>query len=184
MSKVGLKAVEFSKAQVTVEGKTLSLKGPKGEISHTLPDGIGVKVEEKSILVRPEVDSGAEISRELRAAWGMNRAVLANKVKGVEEGFESRINIVGLGYKAIMSGKNLNFSLGYSHKIDLEIPDDVTVVVEKTGQKINVSSTDKLKLGNFCAKVKTLRPVEPYKGTGIFLEGEKIFRKAGKAKKA
>lgn len=182
MSKVGLKAIEFSKAEIKIEGKDLKLKGPKGEIAHSLPEGIVVQVDENKILVKPESES--QISRELRAAWGMNRAILANKVKGVEEGFEAKINIVGLGYKAIMNGSALNFSLGYSHKIDLEIPKEVSVNVEKTGQKINVSSIDKLELGNFCAKVKALRPVEPYKGTGIFLEGEKIFRKAGKAKKA
>lgn len=183
MSKVGLKAIVFSSAQVKIDGNEIFLKGPKGETTHSLPDGICAKIDDKSIYVRP-LDEPKSISRELKATWGMNSAILANKVRGVETGFKTNIIIVGLGYKALLAGQNLNFSLGYSHKIDLEIPVGISVEVEKTGQKMMVASIDKLELGNFCAKVKSLRPVEPYKGTGIFIEGEKILRKAGKTKKS
>ncbi len=183
MSKVGLKAIVFSSAQVKIDGSGILVKGPKGEAVHSLPDGISAKIDGKSISIRPfgELKS---IGRELKALWGMNRAILANKIQGVESGFQTNILIVGLGYKALLAGKNLNFSLGYSHKIDLAIPDGISVEVDKTGQKITAYSIDKLELGNFCAKVKALRPVEPYKGTGIFIEGERILRKAGKTKKS
>ncbi len=183
MSKVGLKAIVFSSAQVKIDGNKIFLKGPKGEATHSLPDEICAKIDDKSILVRP-VGELKDISRQLKASWGMNSAILANKVRGVESGFVTNIIIVGLGYKALLAGKNLNFSLGYSHKIDLTIPDGVVVEVDKTGQRITAASIDKLELGNFCATVKALRPVEPYKGTGIFVEGDRILRKAGKTKKS
>jgi large subunit ribosomal protein L6 len=182
MSKVGLKAIKLEKAVVNIDGRNLSIKGPKGYLEYTLPEGVVATLENSSLFVRP-VDGNSR-SRATKISWGMSRAILANKVKGVETGFETKINIVGLGYKAVLSGNNLSFSLGYSHKIDLEIPEGLLVNVSKTGQEILVNSIERLSLGNFCAKVKALRSVEPYKGTGIFLEGEKIHRKAGKAKKS
>lgn len=181
MSKIGLKVIKFEKAVIDIDGKKLSIKGPKGHLDHVLPEGIVAIIEQKVLKVRPETEVR---TRAVNIAWGMSRASLANKIKGVETGFETKINIVGLGYKAVLSGKNLNFSLGYSHKIDLEIPEGLSVNVSKTGQEILVNGIDKLEIGNFCATIKAFRPVEPYKGTGIFIEGDKIHRKAGKAKKS
>jgi large subunit ribosomal protein L6 len=114
----------------------------------------------------------------------MHRALLANKVKGAETGFEKKIKIVGLGYKAQLAGKKLTFSLGYSHKIDYELPEGVDVKLDKTGQNLVFSSSNKLLLGDVCSHIRKLRPPEPYKGTGIIVGDEVIIRKAGKTKAA
>ncbi len=116
--------------------------------------------------------------------WGLHRALLANKVKGVDTGFEKKVKIVGLGYKAQPSGKKLTFSLGYSHKVYYQLPEGVDVVVDKTGQNLVFKAADKFLLGNACDAVRALRFPEPYKGTGIIREGDVIIRKAGKAKAA
>jgi large subunit ribosomal protein L6 len=110
--------------------------------------------------------------------------LLANKVKGVETGFEKKVRIIGLGYKAQLAGKKLNFSLGYSHKIEFPLPEGVEVNVDKTGQQLVFKAADKLLLGNVCDSIRSLRPPEPYKGTGILVGDEVIIRKAGKAKAA
>ncbi len=183
MSKIGLKVVKLNKAEVSINGQQVAVKGPKGQLTYDLPEGIVAILEEDGVVVRPVKDS-KNLDRKLRAIWGTARAIIANNVRGVEDGFETKVQIVGLGYKAVLNGNRLNFSLGYSHKIDLPVPDTVSVDVSKTGQEIVVRSIDKFELGKFCSKLKALKPVEPYKGTGIFIEGEKIFRKAGKAKKA
>jgi large subunit ribosomal protein L6 len=114
--------------------------------------------------------------------WGSHRALIANKVKGVETGFTQKITIVGLGFKAQQAGPKLTFTLGYTHKIDLNLPKDVTIEIDKTGQLLTLHSADKFKLGNMCDAISSLRPPEPYKGTGVIKEGTVIIRKAGKTK--
>ena len=116
--------------------------------------------------------------------WGLNRALLANNIQGCQQEFEKAVQINGLGFKAAVSGSKVVFSLGYSHKIDFELPKEVTLEVDKTGQKLMFRSSDKEMLGQVCSKVRALRPPEPYKGTGIKLESETIARKAGKTKAA
>ncbi|MBD3231539.1 50S ribosomal protein L6 [Candidatus Dependentiae bacterium] len=180
MSKIGRRPIELTSAKVEIkkEGE-IEIKGPKASFTHKLPEEIEASLKDGKLIV-----SLKKMTKKSNELWGLHRALLANKVKGVETGFEKKVKIVGLGYKAQLSGKKLIFSLGYSHKIDFELPENVAVDVDKTGQNLIFKSSDKLALGNVCDSIRSLRPPEPYKGTGIILEGERIIRKAGKAKTA
>jgi large subunit ribosomal protein L6 len=179
MSKIGRKAIPFSSAKIEIKGNTVLINGPKAKFTHELPDIISATIEDGMLQLSIQNDT-----RENRMLWGMHRALLANKIKGAETGFEKKIKIVGLGYKAQLSGKKLVFSLGYSHKIDYELPEGVEVKVDKTGQNLVFSSSNKLLLGDVCSYIRKLRPPEPYKGTGIIVGNEVIIRKAGKTKAA
>ena len=175
MSKIGRKPIAFSSAKVEVSGRRISIQGSLAKVEHQIPESLEVKVEGKTLLLSPR-----ENSKTVRALWGLHRALLANKIRGVESGFEYGVKIVGLGYKVKLSGKKMEFSLGFSHKVTLTLPEGVTLTVDKTGQKLVFKSHDKQLLGATCDKVRSLRPPEPYKGTGIMLESETIKRKAGK----
>ncbi len=177
MSKIGRKPIELSSVKVEVKDNTLVLSGPKAKFTHELPNFIKASVDDGFLTISLEKDT-----RGNGILWGLHRALLANKVKGAQVGFEKKVKIVGLGYKAQLVGKKLNFSLGYSHKIDYDLPEGVEVQVNKTGQELVFKSSDKFLLGNVCSAIRALRPPEPYKGTGIILENEVIIRKAGKAK--
>ena len=180
MSKIGRKPIPVSSSvKVEVNGKSVAIAGPKAKFVHELPEQIDAKFENGLLSV-----SIKENTRANRVIWGLHRALLANKIKGADTGFEKKIKIVGLGYKALLSGKKLNFSLGYSHKIEYTLPDGIDITVDKTGQNLVLKSSDKLLLGNTCDAIRSLRPPEPYKGTGIILEGEVVIRKAGKTKAA
>jgi len=179
MSKIGRKPIPFSSAKIEIKDKTIFLNGPKAKFTHELPASIDVTVEDGTLVL-----SIKENTRENRILWGMHRALLANKVIGAEKGFEKKIKIVGLGYKAQQSGKKLVFSLGYSHKIDYELPEGVEVQMDKTGQNLVFKAADKLLLGDVCSQIRSFRPPEPYKGTGIIVGDEVIIRKAGKTKAA
>jgi large subunit ribosomal protein L6 len=122
--------------------------------------------------------------RTINNVWGLHRALLANKIQGAAQGFEKNLEINGLGYKAVPSGRKVVFTLGHSHKIDFELPEGVTLETDKTGQKLSVKSVDKEVLGQVCSLIRALKPPEPYKGTGIKEAGEVITRKAGKTKAA
>lgn len=176
MSKIGRKPISFSTAKVEVNGNNVVVSGAKHKLEHELPEGLGAKVEDNNlILFLADGDN-----RDSRMNWGLHRALLANKVQGVEKGFTQEVKIVGLGFKAVASGKKLVFHLGYSHKIDYELPEGVTVDIEKPGQKLIFKSHDKCLLGRVCDEVRRLRRPEPYKGTGIMWADERIIRKAGK----
>ncbi len=177
MSKIGRKPIEILAAKVEIKGGTISLSGPKAKFTHELPDVIEANIKDGLLFL-----TVANNTRENRTLWGLHRALLANKIKGALTGFEKKVRIVGLGYKAQLSGKKLNFSLGYSHKIDYNVPEGVDVEVDRTGQQLVFKATDKQLLGDVCDAVRSFRPPEPYKGTGIILEGEVIIRKAGKTK--
>ena len=179
MSKIGRKHIILSSATVTINGKKIAVSGPKAKFEHELPDGIEAKLEDKNLIL-----SISEDTRQNRMNWGMHRALLANKVKGAEIGFEVKMKIVGLGYKAQATGKKIVFSLGYSHKINFDLPEGVEFASDKTGQNLVFKCTNNILLGEVCATVRAFRPPEPYKGTGIMREGEVIIRKAGKAKSA
>jgi large subunit ribosomal protein L6 len=179
MSKIGKMPIKITSATVEVNGNVVSVNGPKAKFIHELPVEITAKVEDNNVFLSIE-----KISRVNKMNWGMHRALLANKVKGAEVGFEQKMRIVGLGYKALLSGKKVVFSLGYSHKIDYELPEGVELTTDKPGQLLTFKSHDKELLGAVCAKVRGFRPPEPYKGTGIMKDGEQIIRKAGKAKSA
>jgi large subunit ribosomal protein L6 len=179
MSKIGRRLIPLSSAKVEIKDGKIFIDGPKAKFTHELPKAIEASIDDGSLALSIKDDT-----RENRMLWGLHRALLANKVKGAETGFEKNVKIVGLGYKAQLSGRKLNFSLGYSHKIDYELPEGVDVDVDRTGQKLTFKSTDKVILGEACASVRALRPPEPYKGTGIFVADEVIIRKAGKTKGA
>lgn len=179
MSKIGRKAIPFTSAKIEVDGNNVKISGGKVTFDHTMPDCLSVVVDDKFCKLTLKDDS-----RKNRMLWGMHRATIANKIKGVETGFERKIQIVGLGFKAQLAGRKMIFTLGYTHKIELDLPEGVTVDTDKTGQHLVVKSPDKFVLGNVCDAIRSFRPPEPYKGTGVIREGDVIVRKAGKTKSA
>jgi large subunit ribosomal protein L6 len=179
MSKIGRKPISFKSAKVDVKDRLITISSPKVKFVHELPEQISVVL--KPNLLKLDMK---ENTRENRILLGLHRALIANKIKGVEIGFEQKLTIVGLGFKAQLAGKNLTFNLGYTHKIDLALPDGISVEIDKTGQHIIVRSADKFLLGNVCDRIRSFRFPEPYKGTGIIKENEIIKRKAGKTKVA
>lgn len=175
MSKIGRKPISFSSAKIELNGNKVVITGPKTKLVHELPEHIKATLKDKSLVLLTTKDS-----RKARCEWGLHRALLANEIKGLEKGFEQKMKIVGLGYKAQLSGKKMVFSLGYSHKIDYVVPEGVTVEIDKTGQLLTLRAQDKNLLGNVCDDIRNFRLPEPYKGTGIMREEEVIRRKAGK----
>jgi len=176
MSKIGRKPIKFSSAKIKIDGNKIMIDGAKNKFTHELPEEISAKVEDSNLVL-----TVGDNTRAARMKWGLHRALLANKVKGVESGFEQGVKIIGLGYRAKLSGKKLVFSLGYSHKIDYTLPEGVTVEIDKkTGQQLLFKSHDKCLLGSVCDDVKRFRRPEPYKGKGIIRADETIRRKAGK----
>ncbi len=179
MSKIGRMPIALTSAKVTINGSKVTVDGGKVKFEHDLPETIKASMADGFLKL-----TIAEDTRENRMMWGLHRALLANKVQGVEKGFEKKLTIVGLGYKAVQAGKKLTFSLGYTHKIDYELPASVSVEIDKTGQILVLKSPDKFELGNAADAIRSFRPPEPYKGTGVIREGEYVRRKAGKTKSA
>jgi large subunit ribosomal protein L6 len=177
MSRVGKKAVAIP-AGVTanVDGQTVKVKGPKGAVQLILHGDVGAKLEGGGIKIDPRNET-----KLARALWGTSRALIANLVTGVTKGFEQRLEITGVGYRASVQGKNLQIALGYSHDIVHPIPEGITVVTPKPTE-IVVTGIDKQKVGQVAANIRDYRPPEPYKGKGIKYAGEFIFRKQGKKK--
>lgn len=178
MSKIGRIPIHFSRAKVSVDGQMVLIKGPNASFEHELPQGLSVNAQDNKVLVSVHDRS----DRLAKSLWGLHRVLLANKIQGSERDFERKLIIVGLGYKGVVSGTKLVLTLGYTHQIDFEIPQGVTVSVDKTGQQLLFKSADKFLLGKACDAVKAFRRPEPYKGTGIMDEGQVIIRKAGKTK--
>jgi large subunit ribosomal protein L6 len=175
MSRIGRKPLPLPKG-VTLAQKPglISVKGPKGELSKAMPDGISIKTEADKILVLR-----ADDSRENRAKHGLVRAHLANMVKGVTDGWTRELEINGVGYRAEVAGDTMNMALGYSHPVVFKLPKGVTAKVDKN--KITLSSADRDLVGQTAAKVRELRAPEPYKGKGVKYAEEVIKRKVGKA---
>ncbi|NIX77827.1 50S ribosomal protein L6 [Microvirga terricola] len=177
MSRVGKKPVTVpSGVTATVNGQLVKVKGAKGELSFVVPEEVTVVLENGAVAVNPR-----DTSKIARAKWGMSRAQVANLVEGVSKGFEKRLEINGVGYKAAVAGKMLKLSLGYSHDIDYEIPAGVTIVTPKPTEVV-VSGIDKQKVGQTAAEIREYRGPEPYKGKGVKYSDEFIFRKEGKKK--
>jgi large subunit ribosomal protein L6 len=177
MSRIGKRPVAIpSGVTANIEGKTLSVKGPKGTLTMGLSDLIDYKVEDEGISVNPANDT-----QKARAFWGMQRTLVSNLVEGVTEGFSKTLQISGVGYRASTQGNKLKLQLGYSHDVDLDVPEGLDV---KTPDQttIIVSGIDKQKVGQFAAEIRRWRKPEPYKGKGIKYQGEYIFRKEGKKK--
>ncbi|MEM6518291.1 MAG: 50S ribosomal protein L6 [Cyanobacteria bacterium P01_D01_bin.71] len=178
MSRIGKKPVPVpAKVTVTIDGLSVTVKGPKGELSRVLPEGVTIAQEGDTIVVAPEDDS-----RRSRERHGLCRTLVANMVEGVTNGYQKRLEIQGVGYRAQVQGQNLNMSLGFSHPVVFEPPTGVQFAVESNTNVI-ISGIDKEVVGNIAAKIRAARPPEPYKGKGVRYAGEYIRRKAGKAGK-
>ena len=176
MSRIGNKAISFpEKVKVTVQGAAVSVEGPKGKLEWSLPLGITAKVEDSAVIVER-----ADESRQLRALHGTARSLINNMVIGVHEGFKKDLEIIGVGFRAAVKGKNLDLSLGKSHPIIHPIPEGLTVKVDKN-TSVSVEGIDKQQVGQFAAEVRSYYPPEPYKGKGVRYVGEYVRRKAGKS---
>jgi len=175
MSRVGNKPIDVPKGvDVTLGQGTVAIKGPKGRLEGPLHDLVSVSQEGATLLCKRKDDS-----RPARAAHGLVRALVANMVEGVSEGFERKLEINGVGYRAEAKGKSITLNLGYSHHIDFPLPDGVAAKVDKN--ILTLSGIDKALIGQAAANIRALRPPEPYKGKGVKYLGEHIQRKAGKA---
>ena len=177
MSRVGKKPVAIpSGVTASVEGQTVTVKGPKGALSLVLHGDVEAKVENGEVRVDPRAET-----KRARAMWGTYRSLLANVMEGVTKGFQRRLEIAGVGYRAAVQGKNLQLQLGYAHDIAYPIPDGVTIVTPKPTE-IVVSGIDGQKVGQVAAEIRAFRKPEPYKGKGVRYAREFIFRKEGKKK--
>ncbi|NJO42958.1 MAG: 50S ribosomal protein L6 [Cyanobacteria bacterium CRU_2_1] len=178
MSRIGKRPIPIpQKVTVTIEGQHVAVKGPKGELSRILPSEVEVIQEDSSILVNRRNDS-----RPARQRHGLCRTLVANMVEGVSNGFQKRLEIQGVGYRAQVQGRNLVLNVGYSHQVQIEPPEGIQLAVENNTNVI-VTGIDKEAVGNISAKIRSVRPPEPYKGKGIRYAGEFVRRKAGKAGK-
>jgi large subunit ribosomal protein L6 len=182
MSKIGRKAIDISGLQVSVHGQVVEYKGPKASGVYRLPEVLKAEIVSSRLLLVPAADSERGKNRLLNAQWGLHRALLANKMQGARKLFATEVQINGLGFKAVPSGGSLIMSLGYSHKINFPLPEDVVVSVDKLGQKLIFESSDKVCLGATVGKFRALKEPNVYKGTGIKRAGEVLVRKAGKKK--
>ena len=177
MSRIGKKAIPVpGGVTALVDGQKVSVKGPKGELSFVATDDIIVKLNEDEIAVTPR-----DQSKQSRSAWGLSRTMVANLIEGVTKGFERKLEINGVGYRAAVQGKDLQLALGFSHEVLYSIPEGITVLTPKPTE-IVVSGIDKQKVGQAAAEIRSYRPPEPYKGKGVKYADEKIFRKEGKKK--
>lgn len=178
MSRIGKAPIPVpDKVTVTLQGLDVTVKGPKGELNRTLPEGVSISQDGGLIMVSP-----TGVSRRSRERHGLCRTLVANMVEGVSQGFSRKLEIVGVGYRAALQGKKLVVSAGYSHQVEMVPPDGVSFAVEGTTTVV-VSGANKELVGNEAAKVRAIRPPEPYKGKGIKYAGERILRKAGKTGK-
>ena len=177
MSRIGKKPVQVP-AGVTanVEGQKITAKGPKGELFFVANDDIQLKLEDNGVSVQPSNNT-----KEARSKWGMSRTMIENIFKGVKDGYERKLEINGVGYRAAMQGKNLQLALGFSHDVVYQTPEGITIAVPKPTE-IVVTGIDKQQVGQVAANIRAWRTPEPYKGKGVKYAGERIVRKEGKKK--
>ena len=177
MSRIGKKEIPLPKGvEVRQDGNAVMVKGPKGTLTTPLVPGISVKVENNVVKFERKDDE-----RKTRAFHGLMRALVANNVKGVTEGFKRELDIVGVGYRAEVKGKEVVFQLGYSHPVRFPIPEGIDIAVDAKTGHITITGIDKQKVGQTAAEIRSLREPDPYKGKGIKYTDEIIRRKAGKA---
>jgi large subunit ribosomal protein L6 len=177
MSRIGKKPVPLPQGvTATVDGQTVTAKGPKGELKFVVNDEVLVKMENGEIAVQPR-----DQTKVARSKWGMSRTQIVNILQGVKEGFEKKLEISGVGYRAALQGKNLQLALGFSHDVVYQTPEGITITVPKPTE-ITVSGIDKQAVGQVAAEIRKYRGPEPYKGKGVKYAGEKIVRKEGKKK--
>jgi large subunit ribosomal protein L6 len=177
MSRIGNKAVAIpSGVTANVDGQTVKIKGPKGAMQVVLHDDVSATMDKATVKLEPRSES-----KQARSMWGTSRTLVANLIAGVTKGFEERLEITGVGYRAAVQGKSLNLQLGFSHDINFAIPEGITIATPKPTE-IVVTGMDKQKVGHVAAEIRGYRPPEPYKGKGVKYVGEYIFRKEGKKK--
>jgi len=174
MSRIGKKPIKIPESvKVEVEDQKVKISGPKGELVQEVRPEIKVEIKEGEILLSPRRESNKS-----RAFWGLYRTLISNKILGVTEGFEKKLEIQGVGYRASVEGEGLVLNIGFSHPVEIKSPEGITFSVDKN--IITVSGIDKAKVGEVAARIKRVRKVEPYKGKGIRYVGEKVRRKEGK----
>jgi large subunit ribosomal protein L6 len=187
MSKIGRKPIKLDGVKVDIKGQDVHYSGPKSSGIYHLSPELNATIKDGALYIAPVGNQGDMTQKQLRniyCTWGLQRALLANKLIGAAKEFEKTLEINGLGYKAVVAGKKIVLTLGHSHKIEQDVPAGILVEVDKSGQKIKVKSFDKILVGQFCSNIRKLREPEPYKGKGVKLQTEVIFRKsAGKGKK-
>jgi len=177
MSRIGKKAIAVpAGVTITLNGQDVSVKGPKGQLSWSVVEEIEVKQDGGELNVTPRGDT-----QRHRAMWGLSRTLIANMVKGVTDGFEQSLEMVGVGYRAALQGNKLELSLGFSHPVVIDPPAGITFVVPKQTE-VKIQCIDKQLVGELAAKIRKIRPPEPYKGKGVKYAGEKVRRKEGKKK--
>jgi large subunit ribosomal protein L6 len=177
MSRIGKKAVPIpSGVTANVQGQTVSVKGPKGTLQLKLHDDVTAKLESGGVKVDPRSET-----KRARSQWGTSRTLIANLVAGVTKGFEQKLEITGVGFRAAVQGKNLQLQLGYSHDVVFPIPEGIAIATPKPTEMV-ITGIDKQKVGQVAAEIRDFRPPEPYKGKGVKYTGEYIFRKEGKKK--
>lgn len=174
MSRIGKKPIEILEgAKVEVKGSYVAVQGPKGSLDFEFAEGMEVKVQEKEVIV--ENKSNAKNSNAL---WGTTARIIENMIKGVTQGFQKQLELNGVGYRMAIQGKKINMALGFSHPVEMEIPEGIEGKIENN--VMTISGIDKQKVGQFAAKIKALKPVEPYKGKGFRYVGEIVRKKEGK----
>ncbi len=172
MSRIGKQIIVIPQGvDVVIDGSVLILKGPKGELRHAIAPSVNIEKQDEGLVI-----TSNDVDRN--DIWGLTRALIANKIKGVSEGFQKTLEFTGVGYKAQVKGVDLELNLGFSHPITIPAPEGITFKAEKNS--IQITGTDKEKIGHVAANIRKLRPPEPYKGSGIRYAGEVIRRKAGK----
>ena len=177
MSRIGKKPVSVPQGvTASVDGQTVTAKGPKGELNFAVNEEVLVKLENGQIAVQSRDES-----KTARSKWGMSRTQIVNILTGVKDGFEKKLEITGVGYRAALQGRNLQLALGFSHDVVYETPQGITITVPKPTE-ISVTGIDKQQVGQVAAEIREYRGPEPYKGKGVRYAGEKIFRKEGKKK--
>lgn len=175
MSKIGRKSIDISNVTVEIKDSSIAYKGAKHSGEHTLPAGFVAEVSNNKLFIKcPDVNP------KLNKVWGLERALIANEIEGARKGFEKEVIITGLGYKGILMGRKIEFSLGYAHKEHYNLPDGITVDIDKSGQKLLVKGFSKEQVGFVCDQICSLRKSEPYKGTGIRRADKHLIRKEGK----
>ena len=177
MSRIGKKPIQLPQGvSASVDGQTVTAKGPKGELKFVVNDEVLVKMENGEISVQPR-----DQSKIARSKWGMSRTQIVNILNGVKDGFEKKLEISGVGYRAALQGKNLQLALGFSHDVVYHAPEGITITVPKPTE-ITIAGIDKQQVGQVAAEIRGYREPEPYKGKGVKYAGEKIVRKEGKKK--
>jgi len=177
MSRIGKKAVAIpSGVTVTLQGQTVTVKGPKGQLAWTVADEIEVRQDGQDLSFTPRNDSA-----RAHAMWGLSRTLIGNMVTGVTQGYERTLELVGVGYRAAMKGQALSMQLGFSHDVDIKAPEGISFATPKQTE-IRITGIDKQLVGETAARIRRIRPPEPYKGKGVRYAGEQVRRKEGKKK--